>query len=77
MLSNSAVLQIEDVAGAGRAARDEGDLMQHLRKDERDYIIATLRAHGLRMTESANALGISRKTLWQKMKKYNIDRDTI
>lgn len=52
-------------------------LAQHLKQDEREYIIAMLRAHGLRVQETAQALGISRKTLWQKMKRYGIDRDKL
>lgn len=41
---------------------------------QRDCIVRTLEAHGWRMAETAKALGVSRKTLWQKMKKMGIQR---
>ena len=41
---------------------------------ERDHIVRTLETHGWRMTETAHTLGISRKTLWQKMKRMEIQR---
>jgi transcriptional regulator of acetoin/glycerol metabolism len=41
---------------------------------ERDHIVRMLETHGWRMTETAHTLGISRKTLWQKMKRMEIHR---
>lgn len=41
---------------------------------ERDHILRALEAHGWRMAETAKTLRISRKTLWQKMKRMDIHR---
>jgi DNA-binding NtrC family response regulator len=39
---------------------------------ERARIVAALDANGWRRQDTANALGISRKVLWEKMRKYQI-----
>ncbi|MDX3907746.1 MAG: sigma-54 dependent transcriptional regulator [Pigmentiphaga sp.] len=39
---------------------------------ERNRIICALDAHGWRRQDTANYLGISRKVLWEKMRKYQI-----
>ena len=41
---------------------------------EREHIRRALESHGWRMAETADTLGISRKTLWQKMKRMDIRR---
>jgi len=47
-------------------------LGDHMAIRERDYILRALDARGWQMQETANLLGISRKNLWEKMKKYAI-----
>ncbi|CAG0982129.1 Transcriptional regulatory protein ZraR [Myxococcaceae bacterium] len=47
-------------------------LSDHLHACERRYIESALRANRWRMAETAAALGISRKNLWEKMKKLGI-----
>ena len=42
--------------------------------NERECILRMLESHGWRMAETADALGVSRKTLWQKMKRMDIQR---
>jgi two-component system, NtrC family, response regulator AtoC len=42
---------------------------------EREYIKSALRRYGWRRTHTANVLGISRKTLWQKMRMLGIGDD--
>lgn len=49
-------------------------LKAHARCSERTVILSALAANGYVMTATAAALGISRKTLWQKMKLYGIAR---
>lgn len=58
-----------------------GDVMQHMddsslgairEASERDHIIRALESHSWRKAETAKFLGISRKTLWQKMKQMDI-----
>ncbi len=42
---------------------------------ERQAIVDTLEQTGWRLAESARLLGISRTTLWRRLKKYGPDRD--
>jgi two-component system, NtrC family, response regulator AtoC len=49
-------------------------LKAHARSGERAAILSVLAANGYAMIATAAALGISRKTLWQKMKRYGIAR---
>jgi transcriptional regulator of acetoin/glycerol metabolism len=39
---------------------------------EREFIQQTLISHDWHIIESAAALGISRKNLWEKMKKFDL-----
>jgi PAS domain S-box-containing protein len=49
---------------------------QWLSSRERDLILSSLEASNWRLTEASKKLGISRTTLWRKMKKHNISRQT-
>lgn len=42
---------------------------------ERETILAALDRHHWAMAETAKALGISRKNLWEKMRRHHIERD--
>jgi DNA-binding NtrC family response regulator len=67
-----------DVSHAYAAARGAG--AERSRADvasERDRIIAALNSHSWRRREAAEDLGISRKTLWEKMRKYDLSPTTI
>lgn len=55
----------------------EQPLERYLEQDERSYIIRMLRKHKLHIAETAKARGISRKSLWQKMKRLNIHKETL
>jgi transcriptional regulator with PAS, ATPase and Fis domain len=46
---------------------------QTLEDIERAYILSALREYGGNQTQVAAALGISRTTLWRKLKKYHIE----
>jgi len=70
----------EDRAGAATlppssAARTS--LTEHLEAAERAFLIATLQTHNGVMTEAAATLGISRKTLWEKMRRHGIDKQRV
>ena len=41
---------------------------------ERDALLSALQAHGYRRAEVAEALGISRSTLWRKMRQHDLGR---
>ena len=68
-----------DHAAAGTGAQfvtlpqGEATLVVYQETCERLYIEEALRRHGGRIQETADALQISRKNLWQKMKRHNID----
>lgn len=47
-------------------------LGDYLMACERDYLLMTLERHGNHMTHAAEALGITRKTLWEKMRRLGI-----
>jgi DNA-binding NtrC family response regulator len=48
-----------------------GDWLAH---QERDYILRALEANEWRVQDTAKLLNISRKTLWEKMKRLEIQR---
>lgn len=56
-----------------RLRKSAGTLAEFLRACERTYITNVLEQNGGRIADSANALGISRKNLWEKMKKLGLE----
>ncbi len=76
ILSAGQVLEPNDLlpesAAPPRAGSD--DLAGAVQQAERERIVITLSVHEWRILESARALGISRKCLWQKMKRHGIER---
>jgi len=42
---------------------------------EKDAIVASLDSHGWKLAETARSLGISRTTLWRRLKAYGLHRD--
>ncbi|MEW5789360.1 MAG: sigma-54 dependent transcriptional regulator [Pseudomonadota bacterium] len=63
----------ESAAKLGEAPADLA-LGDWLASQERDYIQRVLEANGWRVQDTAKLLGISRKTLWEKMKRLEIAR---
>jgi two-component system C4-dicarboxylate transport response regulator DctD len=49
-------------------------LMDRVAVHERSLIVSEIRRNGGNMTATANALGVSRKTLYEKLRKYDIVR---
>jgi len=53
----------------------DGSLANHLRECEHQFILQSLKQHQWHFGNTATALGISRKNLWEKMKKHDIHAD--
>jgi len=51
-----------------------GERSETLAERERDAILRTLEGNGWRLAQSAKALGISRTTLWRRLKEYGLHR---
>jgi len=62
-----------DFASNGQAASEPDSLNTYLRSCEREFILRALEQHRWRVSETAEGLKISRKNLWEKMRKLNID----
>lgn len=54
-----------------------GSLRDYLQECERDFIIRALETHHWQIQTCADALGISRKNLWEKMRKLGVDKGAI
>jgi DNA-binding NtrC family response regulator len=77
VLSLSPLLNVESLFGANEAAPLEADaprqpLSGHLQDCERAYIRRALSECDGRIADTAALLGISRKNLWEKMRKLNM-----
>jgi transcriptional regulator with PAS, ATPase and Fis domain len=46
-----------------------------LAEREKEAIVRSLDAHGWRLAETAKSLGISRTTLWRRLRAYSLHRD--
>ncbi|MEH3086738.1 MAG: sigma-54 dependent transcriptional regulator [Xylophilus ampelinus] len=68
--------------GAAPAVRTPGPMVPvagrraRMGTEERQRIVEALDAHDWRRQEAASQLGISRKTLWEKMRRYGIGEST-
>jgi DNA-binding NtrC family response regulator len=72
---DSALLANEDVLLPAAVPEPEPRLQrleQFLREQERSYIQRALAHHGWQIGQTAEALGISRKNLWERMKRLGI-----
>ena len=73
-MEGSKVGELVLVPGSGES---EPEADRHtLAEREREAIVETLQATGWKLTESARQLGISRTTLWRRLRAYGLDRDT-
>jgi DNA-binding NtrC family response regulator len=79
ILSDSEILSINDFNSDMTLppTSHQQPLNHYLQNDERGYIIAALKKNELKITKTAEVLGLSRKGLWQKMKKLNIQKDKL
>jgi len=75
VLAEGALLTPESLFGVGASKRElspAATLGDHMAVHERDYILRALASRGWQIQETASLLGISRKNLWEKMKKHAI-----
>ena len=78
ILSRRTVIEPDDLfetpAAETTAVAVEGDstLGDYLKRCERYFILETLERHGWQIGASARALGISRKSLWERMRRLAI-----
>ena len=73
-LSSSAAASPSVKAGEAQAPLAGQGLKDQAEASERALILAALTRHGYVMATTAAHLGISRKTLWQKMKRHGLTR---
>ena len=62
----------ERASGAEAGSRAQGTEQESLEDLEREHIERMLRQHNYSRTKTADALGISKKTLYLKIKRYNL-----
>lgn len=60
-----------------KARMPENTLGEYLADREREYILRALECQAWQIQETASLLGISRKNLWEKMKKLGIQRGGV
>ena len=68
------VLGLEELPGVAAADAPVAPLDAAVDAAERQAILAALARHGGRVGQSADALGVSRKTLYLKMRKHGLER---
>lgn len=64
-----------DISQTTATADDSATLAERMGRHERALIAAGLTAHGGSMKETYEALGLSRKALYEKMQKYRLSRE--
>ena len=75
VLATGPVLTPESLFGDTAPSKPPmGTLGDYLAGHERDYILRVLLSQAWQIQETANLLGISRKNLWEKMKRLEIRR---
>jgi two-component system response regulator AtoC len=62
----------DDQKGDAAAQPVSASLAEYLMACERDYLTLMLERHGGHMTRAAEALGITRKTLWEKLRRLGV-----
>jgi two-component system, NtrC family, response regulator AtoC len=76
IVASDAVLESENFFGEGLTTwtppAADGNLVAYLQECERNYIVQALVLNGGHMTRTAESLGISRKSLWDKMRRLGV-----
>ena len=69
------LVELVKVTVSGPVAAVERGLRGSVEEAEREAIAEALNRNGWAITKTAAALGISRKSLWEKMRRYHIERN--
>lgn len=70
--------EIREYSHAAKGAGGRGSSLEsRVKETERQTIVNVLKKTGGRKLAAAKALGISRETLWRKLKEYDVDIDAI
>ncbi|MGO9444160.1 MAG: sigma-54-dependent transcriptional regulator [Thiobacillaceae bacterium] len=78
ILAEGPVLNVDLLFGEapeGKAQAPDSTLGEYMSQREHDYITIALESQSWQIQDTASLLGISRKNLWEKMKKLGIRRD--
>jgi two-component system C4-dicarboxylate transport response regulator DctD len=76
-LRNAADRLVLGLDGGGRQAGEAAGLADRVAEFERGVIASALVAHGGSLRPVYESLGISRKTLYEKMQKYGLDKKLL
>jgi DNA-binding NtrC family response regulator len=74
VLSEREVVELENIEIINKDSFSIKPLNELLKETEREWILKVLKETGWKKGEAARILGISRKTLWEKIKEYKIDK---
>lgn len=72
ILCESDVITRDDLALRGNAVSAEGRGLRRLKEVEKDHILKVLKETGGNQTQASRLLGVDRKTLYLKLKKYGL-----
>jgi len=77
LLSDGRIIAPENLFPEHQPRAPAGSLRDYLADSERDFLLRALEAADWKIQTCADAIGISRKNLWEKMRKLGIERDEV
>jgi len=75
LLSDGRIIAAENLFPDSEPKTMSRSLRDYLAESERDFILRALEAADWKIQTCADAIGISRKNLWEKMRKLGIEKD--
>jgi len=75
LLSDGRIIAAENLFPDSEPKTMSRSLRDYLAESERDFILRALEAADWKIQTCADAIGISRKNLWEKMRKLEIEKD--
>ena len=77
LLSDGRIIAAENLFPDSEPKTMSRSLRDYLAESERDFILRALEAADWKIQACADAIGISRKNLWEKMRKLGIEKDEL